>query len=365
MNLHAVPNRDLLTIAFDSRAEAEPLTSLPAWRDAVNGMKPGTLPMIAIDAARGVAALSHWDVPRQPPLVLLAPPLAGISRAVGLRLIVDAFGYRRFDRAFGHETVFSNPDYINGHRIASFADVERHVGAFAAALGVAAFNQPPGTIWDVHAPVSAQPVLANAATRVIVLARDPRDVTVSAYFFFKRTAERGLAGTASLTAEDFTAERKERTLIALIDRGYTALSGSAIVHHQTPRAQLAALARCFDEPRAFVIRYEHQHTDAHGQYGRLIDWLSAATGQREVPDRAALVAEAVARGTFARQTDGAMAEGRHDEAPAASPTGHLRKGIVGDWKTHFTPAVRRAFHDSVGRMLLDCGFETNHDWWKD
>ncbi|MBM3514222.1 MAG: sulfotransferase domain-containing protein, partial [Alphaproteobacteria bacterium] len=51
-------------------------------------------------------------------------------------------------------------------------------------------------------------------------------------------------------------------------------------------------------------------------------------------------------------------------APAASPTGHVRKGIVGDWRNHFTPAVARAFHDSVGSLLIDCGFETNRDWWK-
>lgn len=364
MNIDTIPDQNLILLTPTSQQDVDLLAGLPAWRGKI---ARGRTPMVAIDAARGVAALTDTEVSALAPLVLIAPPLAGISRAIGLKLIVDAFGYRRFNRPFGPDTMFANPDYIAGHAMVSPADIDIHLDILAGAVGLAVMDQPRGTIWDLHAPVPPNRVLANPSARVIMLARDPRDAMVSAYFFYKRSTELAAGKesfTANLAATDFSPARKEAALMTLIADGYAALSAKAATRFVPPRQSLDALARCLASDRVFVLRYERQHRDPHRQYAELISWLSAASDGKAVPGQDALIAEAIKRGTFAHQTNGAMIEGRHNEAPAASPTGHVRKGIVGDWRNHFTPAVARAFHDSVGSLLIDCGFETNRDWWK-
>ena len=227
MNLHSMPEKNLLVLALESVAEAAPLAALPAWQAAAGTWGDGKLPLLAIDAGRGVAVLSAWDGGPRAPLTLIAPPLSGISRAVGLQLIFDAFGYRRFNRPFGPETVFANPAYVQGHGITRLAQVAPHLAAFSGALGIAALGQPRGTIWDIHAAVSPGPVLVNPNAHSVFLVRDPRDVVVSAYFFFKRTA----GALSSLTAEDFQPARKEAALGALIADGFTSLSAAGFLHH--------------------------------------------------------------------------------------------------------------------------------------
>lgn len=43
---------------------------------------------------------------------------------------------------------------------------------------------------------------------------------------------------------------------------------------------------------------------------------------------------------------------------------HLRKGIPGDWKNHFCRKEAELFHSRFGSSLVDLGFETDVDWWK-
>jgi lipopolysaccharide transport system ATP-binding protein len=43
-------------------------------------------------------------------------------------------------------------------------------------------------------------------------------------------------------------------------------------------------------------------------------------------------------------------------------TAHERKGIRGDWRNHFTEAVKRAFKERFGELLIATGYETSMDW---
>lgn len=40
----------------------------------------------------------------------------------------------------------------------------------------------------------------------------------------------------------------------------------------------------------------------------------------------------------------------------------VRKGIVGDWKNHFTREAREVFDYYAGRVLIDLGYEADHSW---
>ena len=43
-------------------------------------------------------------------------------------------------------------------------------------------------------------------------------------------------------------------------------------------------------------------------------------------------------------------------------TATFRKGIIGDWRNHFTEAHKRAFKNIAGQLLIDLGYEKNLDW---
>jgi sulfotransferase family protein len=41
---------------------------------------------------------------------------------------------------------------------------------------------------------------------------------------------------------------------------------------------------------------------------------------------------------------------------------HLRKGIVGDWRNHFTERVKTEFKKQYGKVLIDTGYEKDLNW---
>ena len=43
----------------------------------------------------------------------------------------------------------------------------------------------------------------------------------------------------------------------------------------------------------------------------------------------------------------------------------IRKGIVGDWKNHFTREAREVFDHYAGQALIDLGYEADHSWVDD
>lgn len=46
--------------------------------------------------------------------------------------------------------------------------------------------------------------------------------------------------------------------------------------------------------------------------------------------------------------------------PKHSPT--FRKGVVGDWRAHFTDEHKRLFKETAGDLLIQLGYEQNNDW---
>lgn len=40
----------------------------------------------------------------------------------------------------------------------------------------------------------------------------------------------------------------------------------------------------------------------------------------------------------------------------------MRKGIVGDWKNHFTKDARKKFATYAGEILIEMGYESNNNW---
>ena len=40
----------------------------------------------------------------------------------------------------------------------------------------------------------------------------------------------------------------------------------------------------------------------------------------------------------------------------------FRKGVIGDWRNHFTDEHRRVFKDEAGKELVQLGYENDLDW---
>lgn len=55
-----------------------------------------------------------------------------------------------------------------------------------------------------------------------------------------------------------------------------------------------------------------------------------------------------------------MSKGR--DAGTEDTTSHQRKGIIGDWKNHFTDQHKKIFKSEVGEFLIEAGYEKNNDW---
>ncbi len=46
-------------------------------------------------------------------------------------------------------------------------------------------------------------------------------------------------------------------------------------------------------------------------------------------------------------------------------THFVRKGIVGDWKNHFTREIAKEFNNHLGEFMLDNDYIDSLDWWRD
>ena len=50
------------------------------------------------------------------------------------------------------------------------------------------------------------------------------------------------------------------------------------------------------------------------------------------------------------------------ELGVENKTDHIRKGVVGDWRNHFTRADARAFNAYAGEELVLAGYEEDRSW---
>jgi hypothetical protein len=98
-----------------------------------------------------------------------------------------------------------------------------------------------------------------------------------------------------------------------------------------------------------VFRLEDCMADPPGTLRKLLEtgWGVSVERQR--------VEEVSARYSF-EKLSGGRERGEED------PKSHYRKGIHGDWRNHFTPAITRRFKTLYGDLLVMGGYENDADW---
>lgn len=163
------------------------------------------------------------------------------------------------------------------------------------------------------------------------MVRDPRDVIVSGYFYHLRTNERFVntprAGLGGKTYRE-TLEGLDREAGLCLELNRSRWSLSTMDHWD------------YTNPSFLELRYEDFVADETGSFARLFRHYGF---REEAIARAQRIA---ARFSRSRMRGGA----------------HIRSGEPGEWLEHFTPALRSAFKEQYGDLLIRLGYERDNSW---
>jgi hypothetical protein len=178
--------------------------------------------------------------------------------------------------------------------------------------------------------------------KLIYLLRDGRDVATSGVFDWLRKSpgERGHT------------EFQRRRLARFVEGG----EDEPLTRFFEPE-EIRAWAAYWTEPLEqmqaeadLTVSYEAMKRDQPSELRRILECLGVAADD-------AVVRRCVEESSFRK-----MSRGR--EAGDARATDKVRKGIVGDWRSHFTRADGELFHRLAGAPLLRLGFESDPDWFR-
>jgi len=153
--------------------------------------------------------------------------------------------------------------------------------------------------------------------RFVHVVRDGRDSAVSIAFHKKRT------GT-------FKEDADFHKFLETYARGWA----------NRVRVMREAFAACPE--RYHEVRYEDLLADPESYLGRILEFL----GVESTPQ---IISRIVEENSFRRLSGGR-------ESGQENPNSFYRKGVAGDWQTHFDEHARRIFNEGSGGMLASLGY---------
>ncbi|MDQ2104238.1 sulfotransferase domain-containing protein [Azospirillum isscasi] len=184
--------------------------------------------------------------------------------------------------------------------------------------------------------------------RMVVLMRDPRDIINS---YFHRVY---LWNESSQSVEDF--------MLDLLDGGMNYVWPEGGFRWASAREWTDSYIAAVESPNMEVVRFEDLHRDEIGTLRSLLTRLELC------PNPFVDITEANLRfaahlGSFEHQTNGQATRGETRREVIGQTS--CRKGVVGDWRSTFTPAVVEKFKRLTGDALIRLGYETSMDWQAD
>ncbi|MEM9372172.1 MAG: sulfotransferase domain-containing protein [Planctomycetota bacterium] len=184
---------------------------------------------------------------------------------------------------------------------------------------------------------------------VTFLIRDGRDVMVSFYFHYVRLYERATSPKFRNTLDRLYGPNAElQNVHANLPRFIEQMAKNPVGVH-------AGWARYnddwWDRPGVVYTRYETLREDCVNEMTRIAE----AHGIVSEPWR------------VERAVDGHSMERAAGRKPGEEDrSSFIRKGVVGDWKNHFSDEAFQVFADLCGDTLVRLGYEQSSDWrtWK-
>lgn len=298
------------------------------------------------------------------PIVVLSFPGCGSNRLMPV--------FREFMRLFAIEQIHYVSPNSNCRYIRSRADLGR-LGGGAGAPGERIIetdinldyvqrivaNMDDHTWIDFHTFLTSPFLGALPDVKVVHLYRDPRD-------WLTTCCLRWIHDSVN-TQGDREAADKEAVFLKLLE-------GTDYLHPQRDYFHRAAafdeVANSFraiqDYDNIYGLRFEDIRYNPREAYRNLLSWLGLDRVSL-VPISDAALDRIIELGTFAHQSKGRYVEGAadatsiYDDGGAAVSTS-MRKGIKGDWKNHFTPAVVERVKRIAGESLIEMGYERDLNW---
>ncbi len=180
---------------------------------------------------------------------------------------------------------------------------------------------------------------------VIVLWRDGRDVIVSQYYHSLFLNDRG---GNNIVVDRITADLQLNE-IHDIKKNLPFFIEYVIKEKKHPKFSWTDFVNRWQGHKDAVhVKYEDLRENCVGQLQRLVFEL---TGNKLNDDKAQGIVEEF---SFQKQS------GRQ---PGCENTGSfLRKGVVGDWKNHFSKESKQLFDHYAGDALISLGYEMDHLW---
>jgi hypothetical protein len=191
--------------------------------------------------------------------------------------------------------------------------------------------------------------------RAIYLYRDGRDAMTSLYFHRMRwlrsgTADdnRRLRALKSLFGESFDPDDSRRYMAGFIEHEFTNPRSSRVTWRDHVMEWFGPGERGKGRDGVVYVSYEQLREDCAGALARICTELTG-----KAPD-SWLVATTVEKWSMERETG--RKPGQEDRSVL------VRKGIVGDWKNHFTREAAEVFDTLAGDALVRLGYEPDRAW---
>jgi len=165
--------------------------------------------------------------------------------------------------------------------------------------------------------------------------RDLRDTLISLYFSLKvshKVLYERMADTRRMLEE----EENETAFINLIHKN---LKRSARIQNSWLSA--------WQTGEVLLVKYEDLVVDEQKGFLRIAEHC-----ELDVP--AAALHEIVLHNSFTSISG--RKPGEEDV------TSHYRKGVIGDWKNHFTDRIKTEFKEQFGQLLITTGYEKDLNW---
>jgi hypothetical protein len=178
--------------------------------------------------------------------------------------------------------------------------------------------------------------------RTIYMIRDPRDILISYYHKVIANPEHPMRALAARYCEAPLVHENLRTNLA----------GYVRVLFDESQTSAIPIDRHFRKARGyglFTARYEDLLERGKDTLTKMVEYLSSRPAD---PRRVRATLEAT---SFEAHTG--RRRGQEDLGWAVA-----RKGVAGDWRNQFTPEAARVFHQYAGDLLIESGYEQNHDW---